>query len=1098
MGVSLQSYRISIGTFCSSQVQGRFRNIIKSRNFNSSTNQKLIFRLLVLLSLFIAQSPNYRSITNYQSSSTTNLKTLLISSVRPLVKTECTILHDESFRKCRSENAWDPQFIVIKKISLLTDVNFYARYTHGNRTNRGLKICHWNMGSAHLQNKLNEIETVIADLRPHVLGISESNLYKKHDLENVMIEDYELFTATTLENPNLEVSRVVVYKHKSIVAKLRKDLMDDTFSSIWMEMGLPHKRKILVCNFYREHQYLKQADNSSLAPNEQLIRWLVFLDQWERALATGKECLVLGDSNIDHSLFNTSDISKSRHKPLVTELCDRIFPHGVKQCLTGFTHSRPGQRDSLLDVLYTNAPQKMSNIQAVTRGASDHKIVTAVRHCKNVVTAARYTKKRSYKNFDQELFLHEIRKTSWWDIYNSADVDEATELFTQKLTNILDKMVPMKIYQTRRKFVPWLSEETRKLMKERDDLHNLAKSSREGRDWENYKKTRNKVTGRLKSEKENWQKKTLDNCNNDSGKLWKNILGWLKWSSSGAPTKLFNNGTFETSPKRLASIMNNFYIDKIRRIRENLPPITGDPLKKLKTMMKDNRSIFKLLPVHPDLVEKIITELRNSKSSGLDNIDTYILKLIKPEIVPAVTHIINLSIKSTTFPRSWKYSKIVPLLKKDDPLEPKNYRPVALIPIVSKVLERVIFMQMVHYMETNSLFHPSHHGYRASHNTCTALIELYDSWVEALERGELSGVCLVDLSAAFDCVDHSLLLKKMEVMGFDSKAVDWSRSYLANRQQCVIIDGSLSEFLSVEVGVPQGSILGPLFYLLYTNDLPEVLHKDTCDYNQLRVNRFNTMCPECGGLVAFADDSTITLTDSNPETLTQKLTENYNIVADYFSNNRLKVNDDKTHLLVMTTSQKRQHLSIDIQINTPTEVVTASSSERLLGIQIHENMKWRDYIIDTENSLLKSLNTRIKALKRIKHVASFKSRLMVANGIFSSKLLYGLQLYGGTEEYLLNSLQVVQNMAARTVTKLNMFTPTSTLLKQTGWLSVRQLIFYHSVLLVYKVRQTSLPQYLADKIQNEYSYDTRISRTNLVKWGTQFKATRSLTKNSWR
>ena len=108
------------------------------------------------------------------------------------------------------------------------------------------------MGSAHLQNKLNEIETVIADLRPHVLGISESNLYKKHDLENVMIEDYELFTATTLENPNLEVSRVVVYKHKSIVAKLRKDLMDDTFSSNWMEMGLPHKRKILVCNFYRD------------------------------------------------------------------------------------------------------------------------------------------------------------------------------------------------------------------------------------------------------------------------------------------------------------------------------------------------------------------------------------------------------------------------------------------------------------------------------------------------------------------------------------------------------------------------------------------------------------------------------------------------------------------------------------------------------------------------------------------------------------------------------------------------------------------------------------------------------------------------------
>ena len=172
-------------------------------------------------------------------------------------------------------------------------------------------------------------------------------------------------------------------------------------------------------------------------------------------------------------------------------------------------------------------------------------------------------------------------------------------------------------------------------------------------------------------------------------------------------------------------------------------------------------------------------------------------------------------------------------------MNPKNYRPVALIP-VSKVLERVIFIQMVEYMEKNQLFHPSHHGYRSNHNTCTALIELYDSWVEALEREELSGVFLVDLSAAFDCVDHSLLLQKMEVLGFNKKAVDWSRSYLDNRQQCVSIEGCQSDFLGVDVGVPQGSILGPLFYFLYTNDLPEVVHSGTCNFNKLRMDRFNT------------------------------------------------------------------------------------------------------------------------------------------------------------------------------------------------------------------------------------------------------------------
>jgi hypothetical protein len=343
-----------------------------------------------------------------------------------------------------------------------------------------------------------------------------------------------------------------------------------------------------------------------------------------------------------------------------------------------------------------------------------------------------------------------------------------------------------------------------------------------------------------------------------------------------------------------------------------------------------------------------------------------------------------------------------------------------------------------------------------------------------------------------------LLLQKMEVMGFNNMAMDWSKSYLENRQQCVYIDGSQSEFLSVEVGVPQGSILGPLFYLLYTNDLPEVMHEEHCHYNQLKMNRFNTMCVECGGMAVFADDSTVTVTDPDPEVLSHKLTEKYNHIANYFTDNRLKVNDDKTHLLVMMTKQKRKHMHIDVQINTPTEVITASTSERLLGIQIHEGMKWREYIIDTENSLLKSLNTRINALKMLKRTASFRTRLMVANGIFGSKMLYGLPLFGGAEEYLLNSLQVVQNKAAREVTKKNIFTPVSILLKQTGWLSVRQLIFYHSVLLVYKVRETSLPQHLSDKLKNEYKYDTRVSKTNIVKWGSQFKANNSLTKKSWR
>ena len=357
---------------------------------------------------------------------------------------------------------------------------------------------------------------------------------------------------------------------------------------------------------------------------------------------------------------------------------------------------------------------------------------------------------------------------------------------------------------------------------------------------------------------------------------------------------------------------------------------------------------------------------------------------------------------------------------------------------------------------------------------------------------------LVDLSAAFDCVDHGLLLEKMKIMGFDKCCIQWCKSYLSNRYQCVYIEGAQSDFLRIDVGVPQGSILGPFFYILYTNDLPEVVHKEDCELNKLHVNKFNTMCPQCGGLVAYADDSTVTVTDRSTNSLTERLSEKYRSVADYFTANKLKVNDEKTHLLVLTTSKKREHDDFQVTLNTPSAIIQSSKSEKLLGIDIHEGMKWQEYILYSESSLIRSLNKRLNALKQVKHIASFKTRLMLANGIFCSKLLYCLPLFGGTEEFVVKRLQVTQNEAARAVTKLGRLTPVSELLKQTGWLSIRQLIFLYSVLSIVKVQLCGKPEYFAEKIKADYKYDTRRSRQSFIQWGPDFRAKKTLTLNSWR
>ena len=372
----------------------------------------------------------------------------------------------------------------------------------------------------------------------------------------------------------------------------------------------------------------------------------------------------MGDFNLDFLSFNRTDLpspSQVRLKPLVDELFSRIVPHGVKQCVVGPTRQgRVGQADSGLDHLWTNTPGKISQIYTKYCG-SDHKLIMGVRFSKIMKSSTRYVTKRSFKNFDESSFLQQIRITSWWDIYQSTDANEAVDIFTNKVNIILDKMAPVKTFQTSSKYCPWLTEQTKTKIKERNQAQEILSENKNQENYDKFKKLRNEVTKSLRNDKFRLQKQKLENCNNDSGKLWKNILGWLSWCSSGSPTKLYHAGQIVTSPARLATIMNTFFVNKISRIRQDLPPATDDPLSTLQHIMKDRTAKFSLSSVHPDTVKKVILQLKNSKSSGVDNIDTYIIKLMVDDILPAVTHILNLSIQQATFPSLYKMAKIIPL-----------------------------------------------------------------------------------------------------------------------------------------------------------------------------------------------------------------------------------------------------------------------------------------------------------------------------------------------------------------------------------------------------------------------------------------------------
>ena len=577
--------------------------------------------------------------------------------------------------------------------------NHEMKIYNGNRV-KSIKLAHWNKGNSLLVSRMHEIKNLVECHSPQVIGISEANFSKDHNKNLVEIPDYELYLCPVA---GIEMHRIAVYCHKDLIVKPRPDLSSQNFSSIWLECNLPRQKKFLICNAYREWQ-VPDVDGS-LTVAEQLLRWQTFLLQWEKAAASGLEVLVMGDMNINHLnwQYQGQNASKQTNKlrPLINELFAKIIPYGFAQLVKVATRHFPGQVSTGLDHVYSNVPDKIQEVRALHWGGSDHMLILTVRRSRSYYSSPTYIRKRSYKRFDQDQFLSLVRTTNWLPIYLCEDVDHAVTQFTQKMTAILDILCPMRTIQLRKNYAPWLSDNMKKLIKWRDGLHKKAVESQDKNDWGHYKKVRNMITNNLRFEERTWQRKNIQihEGNSNSSGTWKTIKRILNWKSSGSPTRLYYNGILKTKSQEVADIQNDFFIRKIENIKKSMKSSNSDPLCLLRKLMKNRQCNFRLKPVYPDTVQKIIAGLSNSKSFGFDNIDTQCLKLAKDEIVPVITHIINLSISQNRFPESWKQSKIIPLHKKDDPLNPKNYRPVAILPILSKVLEKAIYIQVKDYLD---------------------------------------------------------------------------------------------------------------------------------------------------------------------------------------------------------------------------------------------------------------------------------------------------------------------------------------------------------------------------------------------------------------
>ena len=305
--------------------------------------------------------------------------------------------------------------------------------------------------------------------------------------------------------------------------------------------------------------------------------------------------------------------------------------------------------------------------------------------------------------------------------------------------------------------------------------------------------------------------------------------------------------------------------------------------------------------------------MKSSHAYGIDGLDAIIVKQNVKVLAPIITHIVNLSLNLARYPAKWKIARVIPLLKSSDAdkTNPGSYRLVSQLPLISKLTERSIQTQILDYLEEQDLLSLNHHAYRRKHSTITALVQLMDTIAMAADANLITATLSMDLSAAFDCVDHGILKNKLQFYGLDAKTTKWIDSYLHSRSSFVVIGSAKSRIRTTPQGVPQGSVMGPLLYLLYVNELPAIVTEDDC------VNRehddvtklFPPNCKECGEMPFYADDGIYVISSKWRNHNQDKLENIFWRTKNFLNANKLQVNESKTNLTEIMTHQKRSKLS---------------------------------------------------------------------------------------------------------------------------------------------------------------------------------------------
>ena len=626
--------------------------------------------------------------------------------------------------------------------------------------------------------------------------------------------------------------------------------------------------------------------------------------------------------------------------------------------------------------------------------------------------------------------------------------------------DVIDNIAPIKEIRVKGNSKPWFDGNISERINIRDKLKKKYKTSGLQVDYENFKNAQNQVKKLIKSKKCDFVKDQLKANIAKPSKLWKVLksLGLSSKDSNSSKVCLKENGVAYFEPKETSGIFKKFYENLAQSLVDKLPAspkkFTMDSTKDYYEQF-DIQSILNLEMVDSTIILDLLSKTNISKAAGIDKLSGIFIKDGAEAIASHFTKIINLSIGSSLFPDLCKIAKLIALFKKGLRTEAKNYRPISLLPLFSKIFEKVVHIQTEKFLNDNSILYVNQSGFRPRHSTETCLTHLTDSILEGCDKGLHTGMILIDLQKAFDTINYEILLEKMIFLKFSPSTIAWFRSYLTNRSFIVNVDSTLSEPAELVCGVPQGSILGPLLFLIYINDLPQAVR-----YSDIRL---------------YADDTCISFKHRNVKLINEKLNQDFNSLCDWFLDNKLSIHfgEDKTKTILF--SPKNLSKGAEPLIIKRNDVTLKQfSSVEYLGCLLDSTLSGEDMAV----KVLTKVNGRLRFLYRQGKYLNQRLRRMLCNTIIQPHFDYASSAwYPNLGKGLKKKLQIAQNKCIRYCLYLdNREGIRYKHFKEINWLPISDRVDQFIAASVYKFSNGLAPKYMEDVFKkNSSSRRTRYS-----------------------